>query len=711
MTLYFADNHSLPRTQRLLKTDGFLIVEFWRTMTVTYSLDVSSASFCGLHRLLFRWKGSIWKSILPELSLWLLFYFLISCCYRYGMNEAQQKVFEELSVFFYTYSDYIPITFLLGFYVSAVFTRWSQYLDNVGWIDSSALLIATYVRGTDEMARRLRRNMLRYLVLTQAMVFRDISSSVKKRFPTMNHLVTAGIMTENELKEFDAIKSPHIKYWVPIEWIFTLMRKARDSKMIESDYIYVDLLEKIRQYRVNVLTLTIYDWVPIPLVYTQVVNIAVRAYFLVALLGRQYLIHPNDTPNGRSIDLFIPIMSIMQFLFYIGWTKVAEVLLNPFGEDDDDFEANWILDRNLQVGLSVVDDCYGRAPELERDVFWSEVLPQPLYTTESAQRQNNPMIGSTNNLQSVVDDALILKPRQRLMSTGIVYGPPKPEELDLDDDGKPIIPVKNHNPMRRCNSVDHYSDSGNSSDHQRHHVLESIRRRFSKKRKSEGRRASASSVGYSDWYERSPNRDKCNGIATMNNLNSNASRNPSVCSSVLYDGIQSPFGQSYVSNFGQSRNNPINESGRGPLDASMLSNNVEQRRPDDEDPPLSPTEKLAQSWAVNELPVIYEERTHSSTGSGSVISENEALAKKDDHPADIKSILSKSLSRIEEEEQQLPFSKTVSFSPSLTQQTSTTSSASIGGGEPDSRSATFCLADDKSDTEDEERDAESPKRK
>lgn len=73
----------------------------------------------------------------------------------------------------------------------------------------------------------------------------------------MNHLVTAGIMTENELIEFDAIKSPHIKYWLPIEWTFNLLRKARDMKMIESDYAYVDLLEKIRQYRVNILTLTI----------------------------------------------------------------------------------------------------------------------------------------------------------------------------------------------------------------------------------------------------------------------------------------------------------------------------------------------------------------------------------------------------------------------------------------------------------------------
>ena len=49
--------------------------------------------------------------------------------------------------------------------------------------------------------------------------------------------------------------------------------------------------DKCQESIVNVSfrELLLYGWVNIPLVYTQLVTIAVNVYFLVALFGRQYL--------------------------------------------------------------------------------------------------------------------------------------------------------------------------------------------------------------------------------------------------------------------------------------------------------------------------------------------------------------------------------------------------------------------------------------
>ena len=76
---------------------------------------------------------------------------------------------------------------------------------------------------------------------------------------------------------------------------------------------------------------------------------AVYAYFTSTLLGRQYL-DPNKDIPGRgysTLDCVIPVYLILQFIFYVGWLKVAEALMNPYGEDDDDFDMNWLVDRHF----------------------------------------------------------------------------------------------------------------------------------------------------------------------------------------------------------------------------------------------------------------------------------------------------------------------------------------------------------------------------
>lgn len=54
-------------------------------------------------------------------------------------------------------------------------------------------MTAAYVRGDDERIRKMRRNIVRYCVLSQVLVFRDISMKVRKRFPTLDSVVAAGL--------------------------------------------------------------------------------------------------------------------------------------------------------------------------------------------------------------------------------------------------------------------------------------------------------------------------------------------------------------------------------------------------------------------------------------------------------------------------------------------------------------------------------------
>ena len=46
----------------------------------------------------------------------------------------------------------------------------------------------------------MKRNIIRYVLLSYCMTMRTISFVVKRRFPDLEHLVVAGLLREDELK-------------------------------------------------------------------------------------------------------------------------------------------------------------------------------------------------------------------------------------------------------------------------------------------------------------------------------------------------------------------------------------------------------------------------------------------------------------------------------------------------------------------------------
>ena len=62
---------------------------------------------------------------------------------------------------------YLPLTFMLGFFVTTVFERWRSALNVMPFIESVALSVAVLLPGKGEEDRLTRRAIIRYVVLHQ----------------------------------------------------------------------------------------------------------------------------------------------------------------------------------------------------------------------------------------------------------------------------------------------------------------------------------------------------------------------------------------------------------------------------------------------------------------------------------------------------------------------------------------------------------------
>ncbi|XP_035262511.1 bestrophin-2 isoform X1 [Anguilla anguilla] len=348
-------------------------------MTVTYTGRVANARFCGFSKLLLAWKGSIYKVLYKEFLAFFAMYTAISITYRFFLLDDHKRYFEKLAIYCNHYASLIPMSFVLGFYVTLVVNRWWSQYTCIPLPDRLMCVLSGGLQGGDERGRLLRRTLMRYASLSALLILRSVSTAVFKRFPTIDHVVEAGFMTREERKKFENLQSPYNKYWMPCVWFTNLAAVARCEGRIKDDNTLKLLLEELNAFRGNCSMLFHYDMISVPLVYTQVVTLAVYSFFFVCLIGRQFL-DPTQLYPGHDLDLYVPIFTLLQFFFYTGWLKVAEQLVNPFGEDDDDFETNWLIDRNFQVSMMAVDEMYGDLPVLERDRYWNDSNPRPPYT-------------------------------------------------------------------------------------------------------------------------------------------------------------------------------------------------------------------------------------------------------------------------------------------------------------------------------------------
>ncbi|CAG5929087.1 unnamed protein product [Menidia menidia] len=214
-------------------------------MTVTYTARVANARFCGFSKLLLAWKGSIYKVLYKEFLAFFAMYSAISITYRFFLDDDQKRYFEKLAIYCNHYASLIPMSFVLGFYVTLVVNRWWSQYTSIPLPDRLMCVLSGGLHGNDERGRLLRRTLMRYASLSALLILRSVSTAVFKRFPTMDHVVEAGFMTREERKKFEGLHSPYNKYWIPCVWFTNLAAAARCEGRIKDDHTLKLLLEPV----------------------------------------------------------------------------------------------------------------------------------------------------------------------------------------------------------------------------------------------------------------------------------------------------------------------------------------------------------------------------------------------------------------------------------------------------------------------------------
>ncbi|VDO07103.1 unnamed protein product [Rodentolepis nana] len=404
------------------------------------------------------WKGSLYKLVWVDLLGYLSIHYVLQLIYWVALNSSQRTLFNIVVDYCEKIRGQVPVSFLLGFFVSGVIGRWFDTYMYIPWLNDISYQVASAVNCADpRVALRARMTVMRYLNLSWILMLRTISDRISNRFrqqstglgsrkrqrirrntqnvfpnesdpikpkegtrkratspllpcPTSSdhgteqqrHSSTASgffsfsnadndlfeapdddgiretlksfnndkkvqqtfgkIITEEEIRAFENIAQRFFcrtrkrylpEYWVPIQWAVRVVQKAALHGCIPDSKIMVALCNEIGRYRHSLQQLKTFSSLAMPLVYTQVAVIAVYSYFLCQILATQYTERiVNETVVTPNMSL--PIFSIFYFVFLIGWLKVALCVMNPFGEDYEDFETSEILDYNLDVSHRIV---------------------------------------------------------------------------------------------------------------------------------------------------------------------------------------------------------------------------------------------------------------------------------------------------------------------------------------------------------------------
>jgi predicted membrane chloride channel (bestrophin family) len=324
-------------------------------------------------RVFFHWYGSLVQRLLFELLSWIGAAVLVIALKLY-VAEWPTPFLNTLAALVSVLSPIL--TFMLGFYTSTIYSRWwtvRVVMCGTGQIAAYniALEMTSFVYDDNDPigAARLKQLIVRWICIPFAMVLRDVFLGGDHAYRTTEAMERIGLITPEERYRLEN-DVDRAQWTMPVMWAGHLLSRLRDQnhRYGITEFVHLQLVQQLALVRGYFGYLYVPMWVPVPLMYRQLVNATVRIYVICVILlaGNLNLLSATsssiDIGNYRWLDI-IYVLSV--FLIYIGWLHVADELANVFRIAPDSLDFDDYLSSQRVDFATMVDDHCIKLPTIE----------------------------------------------------------------------------------------------------------------------------------------------------------------------------------------------------------------------------------------------------------------------------------------------------------------------------------------------------------
>ena len=234
-------------------------------------------------------------------------------------------------------------TFILSLFISLTLARWwALRYSCLGelWNQVAELttLASSYLSDNDEQ-RRLRDGLIRYSLLSHALVFKQAQGRDEKSpdGPLFTELRSRGLVTHAEARH---LADHAVKAEVPWVWCFKLIARAVKTGLLEPGLRY-DFHVRALKGRSAVTNIFVYIHTKLPLLYVHMIVLLVKLTMILWAFQTGIVMaqSANEENTGTSSADILPNFALQLFvpLIYQSALELHRKLHNPFLEHSSGF--------------------------------------------------------------------------------------------------------------------------------------------------------------------------------------------------------------------------------------------------------------------------------------------------------------------------------------------------------------------------------------